>query len=93
VGQTRPVNRRVQREFNLADASAVEVVSMMADGPAQRAGVRERDVIVSMDGLGISSIDDLQRGLARATAGNTVKLTVIRHGGHRYNIDVIPIRD
>lgn len=93
VGQTRPVNRRVQREFNLAEPSAVEVVSMMADGPAQRAGVRERDVIVSMDGYGISSIDDLQRGLARVTPGNLVKLTVIRHGGHRHQIEVIPIQD
>jgi S1-C subfamily serine protease len=93
VGQTRPVNRRVQREFNLAEPSAVEVVSLMADGPAQRAGVRERDVIVSMDGHGISTIDDLQRGLARVTSGNRVKLTVIRHGGHRHHIDVIPIQD
>ena len=93
VGQTRPVNRRVQREFNLAEASAVEVVSMMADGPAERAGVRERDVIVSMDGHGIASIDDLQRGLARVTPGNKVKLTVIRHGGHRHHIDIVPIRD
>ncbi len=93
VGQTRPVNRRVQREFNLAEASAVEVLSLMADGPAQRAGVRERDVIVSMDGDGISSIDDLQRGLARITPGNRVTLTVIRHGGHRHHLEVIPIQD
>lgn len=93
VGQTRPVNRRVQREFNLAQPSAVEVVTLMADGPAQRAGVRERDVIVSMDGHGIATIDDLQRGLARVTPGNRVKLTVIRNGGHRHHLEVIPIQD
>jgi S1-C subfamily serine protease len=93
VGQTRPVNRRVQREFNLAEASAVEVVSLMANGPAQQAGVRERDVIVSMDGQGISSIDDLQRILTRAVAGKALRVTVIRHGGHRHQIDVIPVPD
>ena len=93
VGQTRPVNRRVQREFNLAQTSAVEVVSLMSNGPALSAGVRERDVIVSMDGQGISSIDDLQRALTRATVGKSVTLTVIRNGGHRHQIDVTPIHD
>jgi Tfp pilus assembly protein FimT len=70
VGQTRPVNRRVQREFNLSEPTAVEVMSLLPDGPAKKAGVRERDVIVSMDGQGIASIDDLQRVLMRASAGN-----------------------
>jgi S1-C subfamily serine protease len=93
VGQTRPVNRRVQREFNLTEASAVEVVSLMANGPARQAGLRERDVIVSMDGQGVSSIDDLQRILARTMAGKVVSITVIRNGGHRHQIDVTPVQD
>jgi S1-C subfamily serine protease len=93
VAQTRPVNRRVQREFHLAEASAVEVLSLTANGPAQKAGIRERDVIVSMDGRGISSIDDLQRMLARAGAGRALSVTVIRHGGHRHQIDVVPVQD
>ncbi|HKW14933.1 MAG TPA: trypsin-like peptidase domain-containing protein [Candidatus Krumholzibacteria bacterium] len=93
VGQTRPVNRRVQREFNLSEASAVEIVTLMANGPAQLAGLRERDVIVSMDGQGIASIDDLQRILARTVAGKPVTITVIRHGGHRHVIEVTPVQD
>jgi len=93
VGQTRPVNRRVQREFNLSQPTAVEVVSLMANGPAQQAGMRERDVIVSMDGHGIASIDDLQRLLTHAVAGKPLTVTVIRNGGARYPIDVTPIPD
>jgi len=93
VGQTRPVNRRLQREFNLAGPTAVEVVSLMENGPAQKAGIRERDVIVAMDGHGIASIDDLQRVLARATAGKPLAVTVLRHGGHRHQIDVTPAPD
>ena len=93
VGQTRPVNRRVQREFNLSEPSAVEVVSLMPNGPAQQAGLRERDVVVSMDGHGIASVDDLQRRLARTAAGKPVSITIIRHGGHRHQIDVVPIQD
>jgi S1-C subfamily serine protease len=93
VGQNRPVNRRLQREFDLAEPTAVEVVSLADNGPAQRAGVRERDVIVSMNGRGISSIDDLQRTLAATAPGKPVPLTVLRHGGHRHVIEVTPVQD
>ncbi|HET6350052.1 MAG TPA: trypsin-like peptidase domain-containing protein [Candidatus Krumholzibacteria bacterium] len=93
VGQTRPVNRRVQREFNLAEASAVEIVSLTDNGPAQRAGLRARDVVVSMAGHGISSIDDLQRILSRTTPGTPLTITVLRNGGRRHAIDVTPTQD
>ncbi|HEX6791994.1 MAG TPA: trypsin-like peptidase domain-containing protein, partial [Candidatus Krumholzibacteria bacterium] len=93
VGQNRPVNRRLQREFDLREATAVEIVSLMENGPAQKAGLRPRDVIVAMNGHGISSIDDLQRILARTPAGQVLPVTVLRHGGHRHTIDVTPIHD
>jgi S1-C subfamily serine protease len=93
VGQNRPVNRRLQREFSLAAPTAVEIVSLLDKGPAQRAGLRERDVIVAMDGQAVSSIDDLQRILARTTAGKPLKITALRHGGRRYEIEVTPSQD
>jgi S1-C subfamily serine protease len=93
VGQNRPVNRRLQREFGLSAATAVEIVSLLENGPARRAGLRERDVIVAMDGKGISSIDDLQRVLARTSAGSVLRIVVLRHGGHRHEIAVTPVHD
>jgi S1-C subfamily serine protease len=93
VGQNRPVTRRLQREFNLREPSAVEIVSLMENGPAQKAGLRPRDVIVAMNGQGISGIDDLQRILARIPAGQVLPVTVLRHGGHRHTIEVAPIHD
>ena len=93
VGQNRPVNRRLQREFDLREPTAVEVVSLLENGPARKAGLRERDVIVSMGGQGISSIDDLQRILARTPAGEPLTIIVLRHGGHRHEIDVTPSQD
>jgi S1-C subfamily serine protease len=93
VGQNRPVNRRLQREYHLIEATAVEIVSLVENGPAQRAGLRERDVILAMDGRGVSSIDDLQRFLARTVAGKPLRVTVLRHGGHRHDIDVTPVHD
>ena len=93
VAETRPVNRRVQREFGLERPTAVQVGSVRSRGPAERAGVREHDLIVSIDGAGVSSVDDLQRILSRATPGTPLVATVLRNGGHRHDLTVVPAGD
>jgi S1-C subfamily serine protease len=93
TGQTRPVNRRVQRGFGLARPSAVEIVSLADGAPAQRAGLREKDLIVEMAGAGVSSVDDLQRLLGRWTPGEPMRVTVLRNGGHRHEVEVVPAGD
>jgi S1-C subfamily serine protease len=93
VAQTRPVNRRLQRGFDLPAPSAVEIVSLLENGPAARAGLRERDIIVAMGGAGMSSVDELQRLLGRWTPGKALAVTVLRNGGHRHDVEVVPIDD
>jgi S1-C subfamily serine protease len=88
AGQTRPVGRRTQRFFNLPTATAVEVVLVEASGPAQRAGLRERDLIVLVNGESIASVDDIHRLLAGKETGTLVTLTVVRNG-KRHEISVI----
>ena len=47
---------------------------------SQRAGVRVGDVVVSVDGVDVRSMDDLILLVRRRKAGDTVKLKVIRDG-------------
>jgi S1-C subfamily serine protease len=93
VAETRPVNRRVQREFDLARPTAVQVTSVRARGPAERGGVRRGDLIVALAGTGVSTVDDLQRILSRAPHGEALHATVLRNGGHRHDLTVIPEED
>jgi len=93
TAQTRPVNRRVQRGYGLPGLTAVEVVSLAQNGPAAGAGLREKDIVVSVGGSGISTVDDLQRVLARTTPGDTVAVTVLRNGGHRHEFGVVTTED
>ena len=88
AGQTRPVGRRVQRYFELPVATAVEVVSVEPNGPAHRAGLLERDLIVLVNGESVGSVDDIHRLLAGKEAGSVVTLTVLR-GGKRRDITVV----
>ncbi len=88
VGQTRPIGRRTQRFFELPAATAVEVVSVEPNGPAHRAGLLERDVIVLVNGESVRSVDDIHRLLVGKEAGTLVTLTVLR-GGQRREITVM----
>lgn len=93
VAETRPVSRRVQRGFDLPRAAAVHVVSVAENGPAHRAGLRTHDLIVTMDGRGVATVDDLQRTLAKWTPGESLAITVLRNGGHRHDLVVVPSED
>jgi S1-C subfamily serine protease len=88
AGQVRPISRRVQRYFELSQESVVEVVSVEANGPAHRAGLREGDQIVALNGEPVSDVDDVHRLLAGREAGTRVKLIVIRRQ-KRFELPVV----
>jgi S1-C subfamily serine protease len=82
-GQTRPLDRRRQRRFDIEAETAVEVVSVERDGPAHRADVHHDDLIVTLDGRPIATVDDLHRALASLASGADVRLGIIRQGERR----------
>jgi len=53
-------------------------VSVERDSPAERAGIRDGDLIVAWDDAPISGIDDLHRLLTEERAGVGATLTIIR---------------
>ena len=88
-GQVRPVGRRVQRYFELPQATVVEVLAVEANGPAQRAGLREGDRIVALDGQAVANVDDIHRLLTNQTTAAPLKLSVLREQ-ERLELSVIP---
>ncbi len=71
------------RQQRLARDSGVEVASLAESGPAAAAGVLAGDVIVALGGAEIAELDDLQRALAEATAGEPLPLLLLRRGERR----------
>jgi S1-C subfamily serine protease len=78
AGQDVPLLRRVTRFHKLAQSTGVFVISLEKDGPAAAAGIREGDVIVSLDTSVVSSVDDLHRLLIENRIGTHVVLGVLR---------------
>jgi S1-C subfamily serine protease len=78
AGQDVPLLRRVTRFHRLPQEAGVLVISIEPDGPAGRAGVREGDIIVSLDEAAITTLDDLHRSLTEARIGTTANIGILR---------------
>src|ERR1700733_14810369 len=76
--QTTPVHRRVVRFYDLPKETGVVVISVEENSPAKRAGLREGDVIVALEGQPVAGVDDLHRVLTDVRVGVSCSLTVIR---------------
>jgi S1-C subfamily serine protease len=87
--QTTPLHRRLVRFYDLPQESGVVVISVTEGGPAQRAGLREGDVIVALDRNPVAGVDDLQRLLTDARLGVSNSLTVIR-STEKFELNVVP---
>lgn len=66
--------------LRLQNARGALVSSVVAGSPADRAGVREGDVITAFNGTQISDPNSLRNVVARTPPGTQVTLTVLRNG-------------
>jgi S1-C subfamily serine protease len=89
VAQTTPLNRRLIRFHDLPVESGVVVLSVENNSPAERAGVREGDVIIGFGGKPVAGIDDLHRLLTDAPAGVRTELSLLRRT-ERLGLHLVP---
>jgi S1-C subfamily serine protease len=87
AGGPRPLPPRVRGEVDMR--TAVEVVSVVADSPAARAGLRPEDLIVSVDGVATAGVDDLQRLMVAELIGREVTVRLVR-GGRVISLALVP---
>jgi serine protease Do len=71
--------------FQLDEASGALVAKVMANSPAELAGIKRGDVIVKFDGKKVEANDELPMMVARATLGKEVEVEVIR-GGKKHTL-------
>ncbi len=77
---TRNLTQDRLAELKLKDDSGVEVTMVDQDAPAGKAGIKERDVIVSVNGSTVQSVEQLRRMIREIPSGRVVTLSLIRDG-------------
>ncbi|MEK6208131.1 MAG: trypsin-like peptidase domain-containing protein [Chloroflexota bacterium] len=79
-GAATPIGRQLANELGITNTSGIRVLEVVAGGPAQRAGLQVRDLIVTIDGAPIATLSDLQRNLVADRIGRSVELAYVRFG-------------
>jgi serine protease Do len=87
AGGARPLPPRVAA--SIGRDRAIEVVEVIGDSPAARAGLRAEDLIVGVDGEPVRGVDDLQRLMTGERIGVACALEVVRDGSAR-TVSLVP---
>jgi serine protease Do len=77
---TRDVTADRLVDLKLKEEHGVEVTLVDQDAPAGKAGVKEHDVILSINGNQVESVEQLRRMIREIPPGRTVNLGISRDG-------------
>ena len=78
TGQGVALHRRLVRYYDLSSGSGLLVLEIVPGSPAQRAGLRERDLLLRFAGKSIAGVDDLHRMLTDERVGAACEVEVVR---------------
>src|SRR5881394_945611 len=78
AGQNVPIHRRIVRFYNLPGETGVFVVSIEKNSPAERAGLREGDLIIAFNNQPIGTVYHLHKVLVGEQINVSASLTIIR---------------
>ena len=81
--------RRLTHSLGLDAEHGVVVTGVEEGGPAEKAGLRERDVIVAFSEVPTPDVDALHRLLTGEVSGKPAALTIIR-GGKKVTVEIVP---
>lgn len=88
-GRSVPLARHIVRQLNLSQTSGVEVLGIESGGPAEQAGILERDVMLALGDRPASSIDDIHKLLTELPVGIPATVVLLR-GDRKLERFVVP---
>lgn len=77
---TRDITADRISALKLKDESGVEVTMVDQDAPAGKAGIKEHDVILTMNGTKVESVEQLRRMIRETPSGRLITLGISRDG-------------
>lgn len=71
------------KDLGLSEERGAIVMKVVEGGPAEKAGLKENDVVISFNGRRVDSVRELQRLLSETPAERAISIEVIRGGGRQ----------
>ena len=87
IGDIMPNSPGFAQAARLATDKGVVIMGVVEGGPAHRAGLRPRDVIISLDGREIRNGEQLRQAILAHKIGDQIEL-VINRGGQEQTLSV-----
>jgi S1-C subfamily serine protease len=79
-GAATLIGRQLSHSLGLGADSGIRVLEVTPGSPARRAGIREGDILVALDGAALATLSDLQRALGAERVGAPTLISVVRRG-------------
>ena len=81
--QTKEVTKDNFSKYGLSSVRGVAVEKVIKDSPAEKAGLKDGDVIVRFNGESVTSTRKLRRLISEVAPDHTAAITVVRNGSER----------
>jgi S1-C subfamily serine protease len=88
AGGRRPLPPRVAQAIDRT--AGVEVVQVVGGSPAAKAGLRNEDLIIDVDGVPVEDAGDLQQLMVAERIGRPLQVRAFR-GGELLQLTVVPL--
>jgi len=79
----QPVSEDMAKSLKMTEAKGAIVADVTKESPAEKAGLKPGDVVVTADGRAIEDSAALSRYIASKAPGSSVRLQVLRDGAQR----------
>jgi len=76
--ETQDITPELAESFGLARDSGTIIAGVVRNGPADRAGMRPGDILLTVDGKPVASSSDMLRMIAELTPGKKATMTLVR---------------
>ncbi len=74
------VDEALSKSFGLKNTGGVLISEVQQKSPADKAGIKRGDILISMNGKRLIDVPDLRNNIALMTPGSKVKFELIRNG-------------
>lgn len=77
------VNKQIAAYYELPTAEGVIIMRVAPDSPADRAGLRQGDIILKIDGEEVDSMEEVTKTIRDKDIGDQIQLEILRNEERR----------